>query len=121
MNDPRPEIRGEGAGPDGSVVLSLLVPAAMPLFAGHFPGHPILPGVLQIHWAYQFAAERFAIDGKIVRMTGLKFQKPVLPDNELLLTLAYAAEKRQLSFAYDSEKGRHASGRLEFSAPASPT
>ena len=92
----------------------------MPLFAGHFPGQPILPGVLQVHWAYQFAAERFAIDGEFVRMTRLKFQKPVLPDDELLLTLAYAPEARQLRFAYDSVKGRHASGIMEFSATALP-
>jgi 3-hydroxyacyl-[acyl-carrier-protein] dehydratase len=33
---------------EGFVRASCAVPAASPIFEGHFPGHPILPGVLMI-------------------------------------------------------------------------
>jgi 3-hydroxymyristoyl/3-hydroxydecanoyl-(acyl carrier protein) dehydratase len=88
----------------------------MPLFAGHFPGHPILPGVLQLHWAQRLGHEHFDIEGVFSRALILKFQKPILPDSSVQLTLAYDTAKRQLAFTYRSEKGDHASGKLEFAA-----
>jgi 3-hydroxymyristoyl/3-hydroxydecanoyl-(acyl carrier protein) dehydratase len=116
MTESLPIIRAETHTADGGVRLHLSVSADINLFAGHFPGFPLLPGVAQIHWAAQLGAERFSIDSRFSRLLNIKFQKPVLPDSELELLLKWDAARRQLSFTYDSAAGCHASGKIEYAA-----
>lgn len=61
-------------------------------FAGHFPGHPVMPGVLIIESMAQTAAvlvvETLGAEaaGKIVYFTtieGAKFRRPVVPGDQL--------------------------------------
>lgn len=111
-----PTLLGERTGTDGSLILRLAVAADHPLFSGHFPGLPLLPGVAQLHWAACFGRERFGIAGGFTRLINLKFQKPVLPGCELDLLFTWDAARRQLAFTYTSAAGQHASGKIEFAA-----
>jgi len=113
MTEAHPLIRAENRGETG-ISLKLFVPADLSLFAGHFPGLPLLPGVAQIHWAARLGAERFQIETRFSRLLNIKFQKPVLPDTELDLSLDWDAARRQLAFSYVSAAGCHASGKIEF-------
>jgi 3-hydroxyacyl-[acyl-carrier-protein] dehydratase len=63
-----------------------------PFFAGHFPNHPVMPGVLIIESMAQTAAvlvvETLGPDaaGKVVyfmSIEGAKFRRPVLPGDQL--------------------------------------
>lgn len=57
------------------------IPASSPLFAGHFPGHPILPGIA--HLAF---VERAV--GPLAAVRSLKLRRPVLPEDALDLLLS---------------------------------
>jgi 3-hydroxymyristoyl/3-hydroxydecanoyl-(acyl carrier protein) dehydratase len=57
------------------------IPAASPLFAGHFPGHPILPGV-----AHLAIVER-ALGVPIIAGRSLRLRRPVTPGEALDLSL----------------------------------
>lgn len=64
----------------GAVRATLRVPAAHPLLAGHFPGEPIVPGVLLLD-AVRQACERAA--GRALVMVGIddvRFTAPLLPE-----------------------------------------
>lgn len=63
-----------------------------PFFAGHFPGNPIMPGVLQIEALAQVGAVALlhqpAYHGKIAlfaRIENVRFRKPVVPGDTLRL------------------------------------
>ncbi|MBZ5648266.1 MAG: 3-hydroxyacyl-ACP dehydratase FabZ [Acidobacteriia bacterium] len=64
-----------------------------PFFAGHFPGYPIMPGVLIVEALAQaggalLLTEVAGRDGKLLFFTGIeraKFRKPVVPGDQLRL------------------------------------
>ncbi|MBE7213530.1 MAG: hypothetical protein INR65_21140 [Gluconacetobacter diazotrophicus] len=87
------------------------VPVDHPLFEGHFPGHPILPGVVTLGWLLA-AAERFL--GRPlgdVELLNVKFQVVILPGTPLELTLARKGTGR-LQGIVRSEAGVHASALI---------
>lgn len=62
-----------------------------PFFAGHFPGHPVMPGVLIVEAMAQLAgilAFKSGVAGTSVyfmSMDKVKFRKPVFPGDQLRL------------------------------------
>ncbi len=72
-------------------------------FQGHFPGHPVMPGVLIIEAMAQVAAvlaylsSDADVSTKVVYFTGIdnaRFRKPVLPGDQLRFELVVTACKR---------------------------
>ena len=64
---------------DGTTTLEFKFSVGDPVFAGHFPGRPILPGVFQLEIA-RFATEvvlKYPLGVREIRKS--KFQRPVLP------------------------------------------
>lgn len=61
------------------------VPVDHPAFAGHFPGNPILPGVVLLDVALQTIATscRIAPDGCVI--SSVKFLSPAAPGDELTI------------------------------------
>ncbi len=64
-------------------------PAAHPVFAGHFPGHPIVPGVMLLDWV-QTAIEA-SLGHTVTGLVEAKFLSPATPDERLELALEAAA------------------------------
>jgi len=68
------------------------ISAADDVFRGHFPGHPVFPGVLQLEAMAQTGAVALLSEpdgqGKLVLFAGVdrvRFRKPVLPGDTLRL------------------------------------
>ena len=90
----------------------LRVPPTLVHFAGHFPGLPILPGVVQVDWAVRLAAGHWPRVREVASVDRLKFTAPVLPGAVLELTLAYDVARRRVQFAYRLDGRECASGVL---------
>ena len=76
-----------------------------PFFQGHFPGHPIMPGVLiveamaQVGGILAFKSEPDKTEGSVVYFMGIdnaRFRKPVLPGNQLRLELEVVKQRRAI-------------------------
>jgi acyl-coenzyme A synthetase/AMP-(fatty) acid ligase/3-hydroxymyristoyl/3-hydroxydecanoyl-(acyl carrier protein) dehydratase len=98
------------------VVLDLHVPATLAHFPGHFPGMPILPGVVQIDWAVRYAREHLALVGEFSSLENIKFLALVLPDAQLELTLKWDVANTRLEFLFATSQRKYSSGRIVFGA-----
>lgn len=94
--------------------LTLLVAPDCPFFDGHFPEHPVLPGVVQVHWADYYARKYLGLCKSFKSMRALKFKKIIRPDLEVTLSLSYDPLKNRLSFVYSSKLGEHSQGQLSY-------
>ena len=95
-----------------SVTLTLSVPASLCYFPGHFPAYPILPGVVQIAWAVDFAATYLEVAGAVRDLERLKFTHPILPAARLALTLRADADHKLVQFHYHTPSKSFSIGRL---------
>lgn len=62
-----------------SGTVSVVIDAAAPVFAGHFPQQPILPGVLLIAFARQAISKSLGRPATLRRIVRQRFMQPVLP------------------------------------------
>jgi len=76
-----------------------------PFFPGHFPGHPIMPGVLVIESMAQTASALvvYGYDGDIeglsvylMKVDKAKFRKPVLPGDQLRMEIIKERNKGEV-------------------------
>ena len=76
-----------------------------PFFPGHFPGHPIMPGVLIIESMAQTASALvvYGYDGDIeglsvylMKVDKAKFRKPVLPGDQLRMEITKERNKGEV-------------------------
>ena len=87
-----------------SIVAYKNVTVNEPFFNGHFPDHPVMPGVLIIEAMAQAAGilgfktmNKTPQDGSIYYFVGsdkLRFKRPVVPGDKLLLEASIMSEKR---------------------------
>lgn len=90
--------------PGKSIVALKNVTINEPFFAGHFPHHPVMPGVLIIEALAQAAAIlSFKTQGNksddrsvyyFVGIDNARFKKPVMPGDQLLLDVAISRNMR---------------------------
>jgi UDP-3-O-[3-hydroxymyristoyl] N-acetylglucosamine deacetylase / 3-hydroxyacyl-[acyl-carrier-protein] dehydratase len=78
-----------------------------PFFQGHFPGHPVMPGVLQLEAMAQVASivmmrktENSGKIGYFMSADEVKFRKPVFPGDTLFIHVEMMKAKRNLGKAY---------------------
>ena len=107
----QPEVLNVRARPSG-VALDLRVPATLGWFRGHFPDHPILPGVVQLAWVMAYARAHFDLDPAVERITALKFQRIIRPGAELELDLQWSSAGRCLDFQFRERAATCSSGRF---------
>lgn len=84
-----------------------------PFFKGHFPGRPVVPGVMLIDKAVASARELLGREAVLESAAKVKFSKPVLPDETVVLRLE---RRNEADFAYSFLKDGTvcASGVLRF-------
>lgn len=90
--------------PGESIVAYKNVTVNEPFFNGHFPDHPVMPGVLIVEAMAQAAGilgfktmDKTPQDGSIYYFVGsdkLRFKRPVVPGDRLQLEAKIVSEKR---------------------------
>jgi 3-hydroxyacyl-[acyl-carrier-protein] dehydratase len=66
-----------------SGVLRWIVPVDHPAFAGHFPGNPVVPGVVLLDLAVHAVADAAGNGLEVCEIGSVKFLSPVKPGDTL--------------------------------------
>lgn len=64
---------------EGSVVFEVALDASHPIFAGHFPGMPVLPGVCTMHMVKSCASRLAGHKLRYVAVAEVKFPAAIIP------------------------------------------
>ena len=92
------------------------VPADHPAFAGHFPGQPIVPGVVLLDRVMQLAQETQGGAMAGWQVTQVKFLSPCGPGDELRFSLSDGA-RAGLAFSVHCGDREVAAGQLQPPVP----
>ena len=99
-----------------SLICRLRVPYDMPVFHGHFPTRPIVPGVVLVGWAVELARMHGLVTGRVAGISTAKFRRIVQPGMSLAARLEYGARAGQLQFSYELAGTEVTTGRVRFEA-----
>jgi len=103
--------------PGFKVCFGLGISEDLSWFRGHFPDMPILPGVVQLHWAVVVARAVFEFPDSPLEVKRLKFKNVVIPPMELELSVC-VHEPNEVQFEFHSSDEKYSLGRLVFASSA---
>jgi 3-hydroxymyristoyl/3-hydroxydecanoyl-(acyl carrier protein) dehydratase len=92
----------------------LLLDPGLPVWEGHFPGDPVLAGVLQVDWAIRLGEQAFGPLGRFTGLDPVKFLAPARPGDELELRLTRDPASGTLAFQFLRGAEPLSSGRVRF-------
>lgn len=90
------------------------VPPTLSCFAGHFPGFPIVPAVVQISWVMDLAHVMLIGHRTLASIDALKFTAPIQPGDTVHLSAESSPDGSSLSFRLWSGERVFSSGRCRF-------
>jgi len=96
----------------------LRVPEELVFFDGHFPGHPVVPGVALLRFALDAAETLLGREPVLAGIERLKFHEQVRPGDELLLELTLDRAVGVIEIAYRAGERRVATGRARLADAA---
>jgi 3-hydroxymyristoyl/3-hydroxydecanoyl-(acyl carrier protein) dehydratase len=99
-------------------LIRVLVDAFHPGFEGHFPGDPLLPGVVQIGFVVDALASRFGATPLISAIPALRFRRVVRPGDELEILLSEPDAQATVRFEVRCAGELVSDGRLVVARPA---
>jgi len=101
---------------DGSLEYLLYISPGLRWFEDHFPDNPVLPGVVQVHWAIRMGTQ-LGFDARgFVGLPRVKFTAVIAPDSVVRLSISRVGA--QLRFSFDSNAGKHSNGTVNFGEQA---
>ena len=80
-------------------------------FNGHFPNHPVLPGVIQMHFVLFFIKQYFNKQVNDYHIMKLKFSNLILPDTCVHFELT-RTEENEFTFNYANKDKKYSVGKI---------
>ena len=101
----------------GVLARELRVPAELAFLEGHFPGRPLVAGVVQLHWVIQAARELIGPTRRLGGLSGVRFRDVLEPEQAFTLEVGLDADGAGLRFRVFAGERTFTSGRAAL-APA---
>lgn len=95
-----------------------VIGAGHPCLPGHFPGQPVVPGVVLLDFAARALGEALGRGVRIVAIPAVKFLRPCLPEQPFTVTLLIDEVARSARFSIAGVGDELANGRFEYADAA---
>ncbi|HEY9034026.1 MAG TPA: hypothetical protein VIN71_08825 [Pseudomonadales bacterium] len=95
-----------------SISVVLEVDETLPFFPGHFPGQPVLPGVVMLDWVASLAERYLPLRIEFARLEAVKFKQMVRPVQKIRVDIQFKADSGKLVYRLTSDSAEHSSGRI---------
>ena len=92
------------------------IPADHPSLAGHFPGNPVVPGVLLLNHLLSAIEDQWQLEPGAVSWSAVKFMASLRPDEPFVMTMQTTGGQR-ITFTITRGVTTIASGSLRYHAP----
>lgn len=97
-----------------SAVICITVPEDLAYLEGHFAGHPIVPGIVQLHWVVNLSKEIWGISGEIVEVSPIKFSKLMRPRENFDIKIEHHFKESMIKYSYKNNENLYSSGRFKY-------
>jgi 3-hydroxymyristoyl/3-hydroxydecanoyl-(acyl carrier protein) dehydratase len=97
-----------------SMTCRFIVPHDLPVLAGHFPGLPVVPGIMQVGWAAELGRTHALVTGNCTGIVTAKFRRLLLPGMQIVASLDGGSRSGQLQFRFQCGGDVVSTGRLLF-------
>lgn len=97
-----------------SLACHFIVPRDLPVLGGHFPGLPVVPGIMQVGWAAELARTHSLVTGRCTGIATAKFRRLLLPGMQIDLSLDGGSRSGQMQFRFRCGGDVVSVGRLLF-------
>lgn len=77
--------------------MEFTIAADHPCLPGHFPGHPLVPGVVILEQVLVAIAQHTGVEAQRVRLGQVKFIAPLLPGQPATVAVEYTAPRWRFS------------------------
>jgi 3-hydroxymyristoyl/3-hydroxydecanoyl-(acyl carrier protein) dehydratase len=102
----------------GRLERTLRVPADLAAFEGHFPGAPLVAGVVQLGWVMDAASSLTGRAAEASGFEGLRFRDVLAPEQVLRLAVELSDTGDLARFRLDAGERVFAAGRVRLAARA---
>jgi 3-hydroxymyristoyl/3-hydroxydecanoyl-(acyl carrier protein) dehydratase len=99
MTDRFPEILAQTVSAERAE-FEFYIPENLFWFLGHFPDAPILPGIVQIHWALHYARTAGLNTPEALQDFQVKYRNMILPGMRICLVASSSPEKGLFTFEF---------------------
>ena len=112
------------AGECGEGPCTFSVPGTFSGYRGHFPGNPILPGIVQLSFIRRLAERRLGRPLRLAGVRRIKYLRLITPDMPVTLSLELAPGETESTWAanasfVNSDGGRVSAAKLIFATKES--
>ena len=112
------------AGENGEGPCTFSVPGTFSGYRGHFPGNPILPGIVQLSFIRRLAERRLGIPLRLAGVRRIKYLRLITPDLPVTLSLELTPGETEGTWAanasfVNADGGRVSAAKLIFASEES--
>jgi 3-hydroxyacyl-[acyl-carrier-protein] dehydratase len=99
-----------------NVERTLRIPSDHPALPGHFPGHPIVPGVVVLDEVIETLKRQYGGELLVTELPAVKLSSPLRPEETLVITIE-SVDAGRAAFTCQVGSRLIASGSIHFRVP----
>lgn len=89
------DIKQQNTSGAGELTADIRIPLESPWFSGHFPGHPVLPGIAQLEMVFDLIRQSRDHPIRLVAVSRVRFKKMILPEDSLRVVASAKGDQNE--------------------------